>query len=113
MKAPYYIIIAILILTGILTYVFYPRYYEFKTIESPDKKYSLKIFVKKDMYFLSMHGESDFKKAYVVLLNVDGQTIYKPSLLKRGNFLLGDLSVEWLPEEGKVYYTKFDFIMLK
>jgi hypothetical protein len=113
MKTIYWFLILVVLLVIVGIYMFKPSYHEFKTINSPDNKYSLKIFVMSKNYTLSMKSEADYKKAYVELIDNKGNSLNPTNPIFRKTFSIGDLNVEWLPEEKKVYYTKFDFLTLE
>ncbi|MCI3939175.1 hypothetical protein MQX03_18535 [Chryseobacterium aahli] len=112
MKANFFWIFAIILIVFTILYFFRPKYNEYAIYKSPNNKYVMKIFVKKNTYHLSLTSEADYKKAYAVLEDNNGKVIYNPPFYNRQTFLLGDLNIEWDFTENKVYYTKFDFLSL-
>lgn len=92
-----------------MVYIMQPKYVFSKTIESPNKEYSLDIYVQKNFKHIGFSSQNAYKDAKVVLKNNEGKTILKPNC----TFIIGDLNISWQLDEGKVYFTDKNFINIK
>ncbi|GAA0872268.1 hypothetical protein GCM10009117_14150 [Gangjinia marincola] len=110
-----YLIIGLIVIVALVVgiYLFTKKEYALKeSFASPDAAYTIDLYVEQgNPGSGSFTGDADFKKAYVILKNKNGEVLSKPSVLNSCRFTLGDFSLDW-NEEGKIYFTKFNYIDL-
>ncbi len=100
-------LIPLIIALVLLSYmIFKPEYELFQTIESPDKKYILELYIQKKMNHIGFSSQHSHKKAYVILKNSRKQVIIKPDC----KFPVGDFMVSWRKNKEKVYFSHKNYI---
>lgn len=116
MKIKMIYILFILVIVGIAIGAFFylkPKYERSETYISPNKEYVLELYTQTNFKHIGFTNQTDFKKAYVVLKNSNGDILAKPNAFNSCTFSKGDFKVFWELENDKVYFTKFNFIDVK
>ncbi len=105
------IIFIFLLLMMVFIYLNQSKFILKETYISPNNEYILEIYEETEYRpFFSLSSEQDFAEAYVVLKNNQEKVLLEPYWYASCDFLIGDLQLEW--KQGKVYFTKFNFIDL-
>ncbi|WP_298547669.1 hypothetical protein [uncultured Aquimarina sp.] len=112
MKKLIYLIPVLILIIGAIYFFTRKKFEEYKRHASPDGQYVLVVYVQKEMYAIGFSSQQSHKSAYVALEDKNGKVLVKPGLFRSCEFSLGDFGAEWLMDENKVYYTKFDYIDL-
>jgi len=116
MKIKMIYILFIFVIVGIAIGAFFylkPKYERAETYISPNKEYVLELYTQTNFKHIGFNNQTDFKKAYVVLKNNNGDILSKPNAFNSCTFSKGDFKVFWELENDKVYFTKFNFIDVK